>query len=256
MFFRSLIFAVFFACAAFYAAPQTAMAQTSETSAEAPSYSEDDFLHTDAEIEKAYRAVKRNNKYQYQLAEPIPPRQRSKFDKAVGKFFDRIFSFLLPLLKIMFYLGAGGLILGAAYLFGRAIYETRFASARVKEKTEEPEIPLYQPAQAQARVLLDEVDKLAAEGRYGEAVHTLLFRSIQDIDRNRPNVVRRSLTAREIGNLSVLTLDSRKAFSTIAGVSELAHFGGVLVNEAGFQTARKAYADLTGQTSTQRRSRR
>ena len=100
------------------------------------------------------------------------------------------------------------------------------------------------------------MDKLAAEGRYGEAVHTLLFRSIQDIDRNRPNVVRRSLTAREIGDLSVLTLEARKAFSTIAGVSELAHFGGVLVNESGFQTARNAYADLTGQTTTPRKKSR
>jgi len=123
----------------------------------------------------------------------------------------------------------GILAAGAVYLIGRAVYETRFAKPAIK-KTEEPEIPLYQPAQAQARILLDEVDKLAAEGRYGEAVHTLLFRSIQDIDRNRPNVVRRSLTAREIGSLSVLTPEARTAFSTIAGVSELAHFGGVSVN--------------------------
>ena len=117
-------------------------------------------------------------------------------------------------------------------------------------------MPLYQPAQAQARILLDEVDKLAAEGRFGEAVHTLLFRSIQDIDRNRPNVVRRSLTAREIGSLSVLTAKARTAFSTIAGVSELAHFGGVSVNKTGFETARSAYAELTGQTTAARRSRR
>jgi hypothetical protein len=118
---------------------------------------------------------------------------------------------------MIFWLGLGALILGAVYLIGRAIYETRFAKPS-QAKKEEVEIPLYQPAEAQARILLDEVDRLAAEGRYGEAVHTLLFRSIQDIDRNRPNVVRRSLTAREIGSLSVLTAEARTAFSTIAGV--------------------------------------
>jgi len=251
MFFRSLILTLFVACAALFAIPQTATAQTSETSIELA----DNFLHSENEIEAAYRAVKRDDKYQYQLAEPIPPPKKSNFDKALGRFFDGLFSFLLPLMKIIFYLGVGALILSAVYLFGRAVYETRFARPDVEEKETEV-VPLYQPAQAQARILLDEVDKLAAEGRYGEAVHTLLFRSIQDIDRNRPNVVRRSLTAREIGSLSVLTLESRQAFSTIAGVSELAHFGGVLVNEAGFQTARKAYAELTGQTKAPRRSRR
>jgi len=215
-------------------------------------------LHSEAEIENAYRAVKRNEAYQFELAEAIPRKPRKKpsgFSRAIGKFFNAFFTILEPILKLAFYLGVGVLLVGAAYLIGRAIYETRFAKPKV-QKAEDPEVPLYQPAQAQARILLDEVDRLAAEGRYGEAVHTLLFRSIQDIDRNRPNVVRRSLTSREIGSLSVLTPEARNAFSIIAGVSELAHFGGVSVNKAGFETARKAYADLTGQTSTARRSRR
>ena len=234
-------------------APQTAAAQTSD--GEIASTSDTVVIHSEDDIERAYRAVKRDEDYQYELAEPIPRKPASAFEKALGRFFNAIFSFIAPLLITIFYLGVGALILGALYLIGRAIYETKFAKPTAK-KTEEPDIPLYQPATAQARILLDEVDNLAAEGRYGEAVHTLLFRSIQDIDRNRPNVVRRSLTAREIGNLSVLTSESRTAFSTIAGVSELAHFGGVSVNKAGFETARKAYADLTGQTSAPRKSKR
>ncbi len=211
-----------------------------------------------SEIESAFRTVKRNENYQFELADAIVREQRppSAFERAIGKFFEAIFSFLGPLLEIAFWLGLGALGLGALYLLGRAVYETRF-SRPAKATEDEPETPLYQPAQAQARVLLDEVDRLAAEGRYGEAVHTLLFRSIQDIDRNRPNVVRRSLTSREIGSLSVLTSEARTAFSTIAGVSELAHFGGVAVNKAGFETARNAYAELTGLTSgPSRKSRR
>jgi len=228
-----------------------AQSSDSESSAQGP------ILHNEQNIETSYRKIKRDDAYQFELAEPIPRRPPSAFEKALGRMVDAIFSFLAPLLEIAFWLGVGGLILGAVYLIGRAIYETRFTKAP-KEKETEPEVPLYQPAEAQARILLEEVDKLAAEGRYGEAVHTLLFRSIQDIDRNRPNVVRRSLTSREIGKLSVLTREARTAFSTIAGVSELAHFGGVAVNKSGFETARSAYAELTGQTGTSnsRRSRR
>ena len=232
---------------------QNAAAQISDPIVEVTP--EDLFLHSEAEIETAYRALKRNETYQYDLAEAIPQKPPSAFSRAIGRFFAAIGRVLSPILKIAFYIGVGILAAGAIYLIGRAIYETRFAKPSVKT-AEEPETPLYQPAEAQARILLDEVDKLASEGRYGEAVHTLLFRSIQDIDRNRPNVVRRSLTAREIGSLSVLTPQARTAFSTIAGVSELAHFGGVSVNQTGFETARQAYADLTGQTQTPQRTSR
>jgi hypothetical protein len=250
---RFFIILFAFACAATFAPVQQAAAQTSEPLVETSP--EDLFLHSEAEVESAYRALKRNETYQYDLADPIPRKPPSAFSRALGRFLTAIGDIFFPIFRIAFYIGIGILAAGAIYLIGRAIYETRFARPAV-ETTEDPETPLYQPAEAQARILLDEVDKLAAEGRYGEAVHTLLFRSIQDIDRNRPNVVRRSLTAREIGSLSVLTQQAKTAFSTIAGVSELAHFGGVSVNQAGFETARQAYADLTGQTKTTRRRSR
>ena len=250
---RAIFLTIFLALFCASAAPQIAAAQSSDV--EVGEALDTIILPSEEDIERSYRAVKRDEAYQYELAEPIPRKPPSAFERWLGKILGAIFGFLAPLLVIVFYLGVGALILGALYLIGRAIYETRFAKPEAKE-TDAPEIPLYQPAEAQARILLDEVDKLAAEGRYGEAVHTLLFRSIQDIDRNRPNVVRRSLTSREIGSLSVLTAGAQTAFSTIAGVSELAHFGGVSVNKAGFETARQAYADLTGQTSTPRKSRR
>lgn len=243
-----LTLAVFISVTATYTAAQSSADVATEIGATP--------VHSIQDIETAYRSVKRDENYQFELADPIPRKPPSPLMQWLGKVLGAIFSILAPILEMAFYLGVGGLVLGAIYLIGRAIYETRFAKP-AKPETAEPEIPLYQPATAQARVLLDEVDRLAAEGRYGEAVHTLLFRSIQDIDRNRPNVVRRSLTAREIGSLSVLTTDARTAFSTIAGVSELAHFGGVAVNKAGFETARSAYADLTGLTSNApQRSRR
>lgn len=206
-------------------------------------------FHNPELLQDGYRDIKRNDAYQFELADVIPPKPQSAFSRAIGRFFELLFRILAPILRIAFWLGVGALILGALYLIGRAIYETRFATSPKDKDDDTPEIPLYQPAQAQARILLEEVDRLAAEGRYGEAVHVLLFRSIQDIDRNRPNIVRRSLTAREIGQLSILTQNARQAFSTIAGVSELSHFGGTPIGQAGFETARRAYADLTGQTS-------
>ncbi len=207
-------------------------------------------------LDAAFRALKRNESYQFELAEPIPAKPPSAFSKMIAAFFEGLFKILAPFLRIIFWLGIGALVLAVVYLLGRTIYETRFARPKTSDATDEPDIPLYQPAKAQAQILLDEIDRLAAEGRYGEAVHVLLFRSIQDIDRHRPNVVRRSLTAREIGQLTVLTPEARKAFSTIAGVSELSHFGGKPIGAAGFQTARAAYTNLTGGADAPRRRRR
>ena len=85
---------------------------------------------------------------------------------------------------------------------------------------------------------------MAAEGRYEDAVHELLFRSIQDIDIRRPNTIRRSLTSREIAALKILTPETRQAFTTISGVVETSYFGGQKIGKAEFDICRAAYAQF------------
>ena len=258
---RKFLIGLFVILSTLILAPQ-AWAQTSQeetsNSVQLEESSEDyPIIYDEDLLRDSFRELKRDESIQYDLADVIPPKPQSAFSKALSDFFIGLFKILFPILELCFWIGVGILIVSMLYLIGRTIYETRFARHVKKEKKEEPEIPLYEPARAQARILLDEVDRLAAEGKYGEAVHTLLFRSIQDIDRNRPNVIRRSLTAREIGSLSILTQNSRQAFSTIAGVSELSHFGGNPIGKSGFDIARQAYAQLTGHsTETPVRRRR
>ena len=116
--------------------PQIAVAQTAaEATIDAP------IVQTDDDIKRAYRAVKRDEAYQYELAEPIPRRPASAFEKAIGRFFNAIFSFIAPLLVIIFWVGLGALGLAALYLIGRAIYETRFA--KPEEKSEGDPCLLY-----------------------------------------------------------------------------------------------------------------
>jgi hypothetical protein len=56
----------------------------------------------------------------------------------------------------------------------------------------------WRPDAAVARVLLADADALAAKGRYAEAAHLLLRRSVQDIEGSRPRLVRPALTSRDI----------------------------------------------------------
>lgn len=193
-------------------------------------------------FDAAFRAMKRDDKLQFDLPPaPEPPKigWLENFFKALGAFIEAI----APILKIIFYVGIGAIIALIVFAIAKVIYETRF-KRDAKDIVEETPPPLYTPDQEQARILLEDVDALAAEGRYEEAVHELLFRSIQDIDIRRPNTIRRSLTSREIAALKILTPATREAFSTIGGVVETSYFGGQKIGKTEFDICRAAYAQF------------
>jgi len=193
-------------------------------------------------FDNAFRAMKRDDKLQFELPPtPEPPKLGwlENFFKVLGAFIEAI----LPLLKIIFFVGIGAIIALILYAIVKVIYETRF-NREAQDVVEEAPPPIYTPDQEQARILLEEVDALAAAGKFEEAVHELLFRSIQDIDIRRPNTIRRSLTSREIAALKILTPATRKAFATIGGVVETSYFGGRKIGKVEFDTCRTAYAQF------------
>ena len=99
----------------------------------------------------------------------------------------------------------------------------------------------WRPTVAQARQLLAEADALAAQGRYGKAVHLLLLRSIEDIETHRPRLLRRAQTSREIGRLEALPDGARPAFAGIVRAVERARFAGEAIDAAEFARCRKDY---------------
>jgi hypothetical protein len=193
-------------------------------------------------FDDAFRAMKRDEKLQFELPpQPDPPKigWLENLLEGIADFIEAI----SPLLKILFYLGIGVIIALILFAIAKVIFETRF-QREAKESEEEAPPPLYVPDQDQARILLEDVDAMAAEGRYKDAVHELLFRSIQDIDIRRPNTIRRSLTSREIAALKILTPATREAFATIGGVVETSYFGGQKIGKAEFDICRAAYAQF------------
>lgn len=231
-----------------YHAPRWALSIGSlwAVSAAAQIYETFDYLPVrEDQIETAFRRLRRNDSLQFELPEPPPAAETPGWLVAIGEFIAALFRFLAPILEVLFWLGLGALIFGALYLIAKTIYDARQAGLGRKTKAaSDAPPPLYQPEERQARILLEEIDALAAQGRFEEAVHTLLFRSIQDIDLNRPNVIRRSLTSREIGTLSILTEKAQGAFATIAQIVEQSFFGGQTLGRAEFDRAREAYSAL------------
>ena len=104
--------------------------------------------------------------------------------------------------------------------------------------------PEWRPDQAEALALLEDADQLAAEGRFDEATHLLLRRSVQQIASARPQWVRRASTAREIAAIAALPDKARTAFALIAGRVERSLFALRSLDAGDWQAARSAYAEF------------
>lgn len=110
---------------------------------------------------------------------------------------------------------------------------------RAREEVEQVEI--WQPQAEPAHALLREADALAAEGRFDEAAHLLLFRSIEDIESRRPRLVRPALTSRDIAAAPQIPARARTAFGAIVMMVERSLFARRQLAETDWRECREAY---------------
>lgn len=102
----------------------------------------------------------------------------------------------------------------------------------------------WSPDREQALALLEDADALAAAGRFDEATHLLLIRSVGQIRAVRPDWLYPSSTAREIAALPTLPERARTAFAVIAARVERSLFALMPLAEDDWRAARAAYADF------------
>lgn len=175
--------------------------------------------------------------------EPVERRQRNRNPilEAIGDFFAWLFGNLSWLFQGLLIAAIAGAVLYALwYMFGD-VAAMRFQRRKRAEAPDVSDITGQHPDPKRAASLLEEADKLAAEGRFAEAVHLLLFRSIEDLRERRTGGVPQSLTAREISTLSDLTQRTREALAPIIRIVENSFFGGRPVDREGWKRARSSY---------------
>lgn len=102
----------------------------------------------------------------------------------------------------------------------------------------------WRPDSATSLALLEDADRLAGEGRFNEATHLLLQRSVGQIAAARPDWVDPSSTARELAVLPALPDGARTAFGVIAARVERSLFALRGLDRADWDAARAAYADF------------
>jgi hypothetical protein len=186
---------------------------------------------------------------------PKPPAWLEAFFEWIGKMLEPLVRFLKWVASLLpdaaYARVILGIVLGAAAaallwaIYNRIRYgEWRLripalARARGVEIEEE-----WAPTETGARSWLQEADALAGEGRFAEAIHHLLFRSVEDIARRRPALVRPALTSRELAAAQGIPGRARELFAGIARLVERSLFGGRPVAESDWLSARQAYSEF------------
>jgi hypothetical protein len=165
----------------------------------------------------------------------MPPPKVPDWLLALGDFLVSIF----PVLRVLFWIAIAAIIIFILYIILRRISGSRWTWRRSAADSEGPAD--WRPEEAPARALLRDADALAAQGRFGEAAHLLLFRSIEEIDSRRPELVRPALTTRDIAAAPAIPSGPRSAFLAIAMLVERSLFGGRDLAEPDWRQCRAAY---------------
>lgn len=179
----------------------------------------------------AHQALLRTRGIQFDFA-GMQPEKPPAWLEPLTKFLTAIG----PALKYVFW---GGLIVGAALIVYFLLRE--FVPDRWFRKRTRVAVTDWRPEHGHALALLDDADRLAREGRFEEAIHLLLFRSIDDLVARRPGAVKPALTSRDIADLSVLPPGARAAFARLAQAVERTFFGGRPAGADEFGVARADY---------------
>lgn len=174
---------------------------------------------------------------------PKPPHEPSTLGEAVRAIFEPIGKALGIAWPVMQWVLVGlGLAL-AAWLAWRLLAPWLERRA-LAQAIEAEEAAAWVPDRDQASALLDDADALAAAGRYDEATHLLLTRSVEHIASARPEWVLPASTTREISAIVSLPARARTAFGLIAQRVERSLFAMRSLDRDDWLAARAAYSDF------------
>jgi len=240
-----------------FANPNSAIAQTGDKQAEQSGKdrawepetrtSSSNYIFQD-DFDDAHAALLEGDRLQFERpvrAAEAPPEYREP--PAFFRWLGNLFGALGPVFQILFYIGILAIGAGVLYFIATQIPKIRMRKMRLKtEDTGQTDhiISTVRPDQKKARSWLEEADALAKEGKFSEAVHLILFRSIEDIQSRQKQRIPTALTAREIERLEGLPERPRNALGPIISLVERSFFGGHKLDAESWASARSAYEDF------------
>jgi hypothetical protein len=193
---------------------------------------------------RAWRQVREAGDIQFAPLPPEKPVEPSPWLQLLGRLLrailepvGRAIGLSWPVLEKLLIGAAGMLVLFVLW----RLLAPWIAARRARPEPADSE---WTPDPVAAAALLADADRLAEEGRFGEAVHLLLCRGVEQIRAAQPHWLRPASTAREIATLAFLPESARGAFAVIAARVERSLFALRVLDRADWDAARAAYADF------------
>lgn len=202
-----------------------------------------------ARVAEAHRAILADKSIQFDLPmRHIEAREAPEWLKALGRAIARFVAWVGDGWTVIGWIAAAVVVAVLLFALVPGLREWVLSLAR-RGRGVAPEAPHWAPTEGQARALLEEADALAAGGRYDEAVHLILFRSIDDIAAWRGELVRPSSTSRDIARAEGLPGEARGVFARIVAAVERSWFGGRALEAGDWEAARADYARFALKTA-------
>jgi hypothetical protein len=203
------------------------------------------------DLPEGYNELRANSDIQYAPIdlESFEPREPSWLDRVLrdafswlGDFFGPLGQGLAGIWPVLQWVLLAALVGFVLFLVLRLVGP--LADRRRAASLEAEQVPEWQPDREESLALLEDADRLAAEGRFDEAAHLLLQRSVGQIAAARPEWVDPSSTARELAALPRLSVAARRAFEVISEAVERSLFALKSLSLEDWEAARAAYADF------------
>lgn len=197
-----------------------------------------------------WNELRGNEEIQFEPVDAVPeiPREPGWFEEMLRALFEFLGAVLSPigslLAGIWWWLQWALLAALVAFILYLIVRTFGPLARGGREKREAASEPDWAPSEAQSVALLEDADRLAAEGRFDEATHLLLQRSVDHISSARPDWVEPSSTARELAALPTLSQTARRAFGAISERVERSLFALRSLDRSDWEAARAAYADF------------
>jgi hypothetical protein len=206
------------------------------------------FSYSAAEIEAVHEEVRADETLQFDFEAMAPPDfLQLRWLNSLIDFLSPMFPILSTLIEYAFWIGLAGLALAVVFVIAREV----FAYFRNPQDISGADnANQYVPDTDFVKTLLGDADQLAGEGRYAEAIHLLLYRSIDDIQEQSARRIAGNLTSREIGQLPSLSSNASRAFEKIASHVEQCFFANKNADAQMFDECRDAYSRFSLQAES------
>jgi Domain of unknown function (DUF4129) len=153
-----------------------------------------------------------------------------------------------PVMRVLGWVLLTGIVLALLYYAASAAGDWRFGRKEKLDDDSQTMTPMEFGGK-RAKDWLAEAEALAAQGRYAEAVHFLLFSSFEDIRRRLQAVLRPAWTSREILRDVPMRPSATAALNVLVETVEDSEFAGRSISADDFSRCRDTYARFVSEVA-------